>query len=65
MIIVSHYTYSIKINQWGVKLLVKPTVPAKPDPVDANRTVLNTDGEEWIMYQQQLKKIHRSCHQTR
>ena len=40
----------------GVKLLVKPTALSKPNPVDTNLTMLDKDGEEWIMYQLQLKK---------
>ena len=39
-----------------VKLLVKPSVPTKLGPAEANLTVLNKDGEQWIMYQLQLKK---------
>ena len=40
----------------GVKLLVTPTAPTKPNPEDTNLTMLDKDGEDWIMYQLQLKK---------
>jgi len=46
----------------GVKILVRPTAPKKTDPADASKEILDKDGEEWVVYQLELKKYidHKS-----
>ena len=40
----------------GARLLTKPKAPTKVDPSNSTKTVLDKDGEEWVIYQLKLKK---------
>ena len=38
-------------------MLTKPKAPVINDPNDASKTILDKEGEEWVIYQLKLKKF--------